>query len=850
MKTIKYKRVLGILGLALLLTACGGGESSSTNNSGSSTVETSLSPKFASIFSQKINSEKHALFNRNDPIPTSKQDQRFIGELKATNVNSGVVQNLDWSVTLRSDGTVESHGVISLTPGVYDFVLILERAGNQYIAQSLAQEIEAGSDINIGLTLLPNIGDTITDIDNVGFLSTMKFEYPSSDLINFNEPKFGMSLNQGDEFIFVINKNIGITEVTVNVEAGSHQVGLNFYEGSIIVGTNDGNTTINLGESEDVSIDIVPLQADVNFSLDRLVDNGEFIINIPKIIVDEASGEEHVSLLVRMNAGDHLVQEQTLEVIDSNGIYKASSNFETYGEDILTAYLAFYNTDTKVPSSSDIPYASCTAVINVESHQVLGCKLELKRNSVISGRLLSSFMLNVIEESGAPVAGAEVYLNGKLIGLTGDTYSSGSLKTHQVAGDYELKVKTNLKLHESVFSLKPLQVLNKVVTLEPIQISGVDLVDSGQRIETKSSRSNRIIADFNNNGFLDIFEPNSGTSVGVNGDVLWINDGQGNFSHHSEILDPVNSQNDSSTVAAGDLTGDGYLDLVIGGVNKRPLAVYKNDGKGNFTKFHEINFDRNINHVRLVDANGDGDLDLAVQYRLYSVEYVKIYINDGSSKFKDTPDFSISKICDYRGMLDIDFADINNNGKYDLVASCYTNYDSDTIPDSKLYLGNGDGSFKLSDVRFKGVNAQSTAIADLNRDGFKDIVIGARDWYNQNLGGVSKIFWNDGNGTFTDFELPKFPDGSDGETLNIADMNGDGNLDILAFNTENNVYLIYYFDGKGNVAAQEHVMPGLKDNIYPQLYPADLNGNDRVDVYLATTLMQNSSRVYFNVAKD
>lgn len=119
--------------------------------------------------------------------------------------------------------------------------------------------------------------------------------------------------------------------------------------------------------------------------------------------------------------------------------------------------------------------------------------------------------------------------------------------------------------------------------------------------------------------------------------------------------------------------------------------------------------------------------------------------------------------------------DLNNDGIPDLVWSS-----GRSNGDIWVFLGNGDGTFQIA----KGFEAHASgskkllAIADLNHDGKLDIVVGAENFIEISLG--------KGDGTMQDgmqipVDIAHFDPGY-GQEIFVADLNGDGKLDIARSN--------------------------------------------------------------------
>ena len=856
-------KLFSTVGLTVALAACGGGGDSSSPTTSESQYNTSVAPSFASVFTQEVHtleqkSEVQVMVaNRalSGEAKIYQQDQRFTGSLKVTHLQDGKVENLDWTVTLRANGDVESHGAIALPPGTYDFVMLLERSGRQYVAQSLAQEVKADNNSTIDLTLLPNLGESISDIDQVEYISKVQLNYPSSDLMNFQEPKFGISINKSDELIFDINKEMGTAEVVLNVEEGTHQLSLNFYEGNLMVGQNKDQTTINLSEGEDVKVDIVPLQADVKFQLDRLNDSGMFTFNIPKVIVDEVGGINQLSVLARFNIGSHQVQEKVLNVEELDGAFFTSDVFNTYGEEKVSVYLAFYPSSQMGQGFEEAPFTSCSTTVNVETRQVLGCKVELKRSSVVSGRLLSTLMLNVREPNGVPAKGAEVYLNNNLIGLTGDQYQEGSLKTYIIAGEHDLKVIHNLQNYQSSMTIAPLTVVNKPVNLEQTPVSAATFEDSAQELATQDW-SSFTAGDFNNDGFVDFFDGKCNST-----NTLWNNDGTGKLTPKNNVIGP--NFKCSYTSAVGDFTGDGLIDLVVSTSrsepeNKHGTELRKNLGNGEFERmgwFGVDLYDISANDIVVADFSGNGHLDVLLNGSFNTY----LFVNDGSSQFERSPerhwngdgDKRICPSLNESGRAaafaqDITYADFNKDGHLDFAVACgaILSSETDSAHASTVWFGTGTGDFTMSQQAIGNSYSIDVIAEDFNNDGYTDL------FYRTRTGG--EIWLNDKSGVFYASGYPLGIGESAG--VSVADINRDGYLDlIVSVHTERSTHgailkndnTIHYNNGSGDFTVFQDLISHTRSK---GVRVVDLNNDGKLDL-LEMGWGSNRSKVLINTSE-
>ncbi|HUL47321.1 MAG TPA: VCBS repeat-containing protein [Steroidobacteraceae bacterium] len=265
-----------------------------------------------------------------------------------------------------------------------------------------------------------------------------------------------------------------------------------------------------------------------------------------------------------------------------------------------------------------------------------------------------------------------------------------------------------------------------------------------------------VLADLTGHGFLDVVLSNDAPDP----KIVYLNDGKGHFRPGSTFGRP---EWPTRNVAVADLNGDGLPDIIVanrygdhpGGAN----YVCLNRGDGKFDADCIAFSHESATTITAADFSGRGHVDLAVPNRDGGQSYV--YLNDGQARFPQRRPF---------GPRDAHIrvaaaANLTGSGHMDLVTI------DDERPGTFIYFNQPDGTFSaplvLGTVK---ATPYALAVGDLNRDGKVDIVVGY-------LGAPAIVYFNEGNGR--SFAPVPFGD-SQGSAygIAIADLDGDGWPDI------------------------------------------------------------------------
>jgi hypothetical protein len=348
------------------------------------------------------------------------------------------------------------------------------------------------------------------------------------------------------------------------------------------------------------------------------------------------------------------------------------------------------------------------------------------------------------------------------------------------------------------------------------------------------------IADLNGDRKPDLVLANQGCSqFNANCVGVLINNGNGTFQpsvtypnvgyqwasgeglYTPTFVQDINHDNhpDVIVVKQSSSTGDGVANVMLGNGDGtfRLAAGYDTGGMASFAAV-------------FTDVNGDGQPDLLVLNCASTGATscstgnanVGVLLGKSDGTFQLVRKYSTGAA---GGTSAIISADVNGDGIPDILVGngCPGNCTGDGS--FSVLLGKGDGTFQPAVVYDIGArtNVIGLAVADLTGDGIPDLAVGY---------GAISVWRGKGDGTFE--LLNSYPAGD--SPLMLADLNGDGYLDIVGIAGTSNTASILLGNGDGTFHSGQTFPLGGSQFSWATL--ADVNKDGRLDLLAANWCAQ------------
>jgi hypothetical protein len=333
-------------------------------------------------------------------------------------------------------------------------------------------------------------------------------------------------------------------------------------------------------------------------------------------------------------------------------------------------------------------------------------------------------------------------------------------------------------------------------------------------------------ADMDNDGDMDILSASSN-----DGTIAWYeNDGEADPTWTA--ADITTSADGANSVFAADMDNDGDMDIVSSSKNDDTIAWYENDGAADpsFTAADITTSADGANSVFVADMDNDGDMDIVSANHGPSFsgddDAIAWYENDGAADPSWTAADITTNVMDWPRSVFV--ADFDNDGDMDIVSA----FDDNTY--NKLVWLENDGaadpSWMLAEIS-TNVGPEQVFAADMDNDGDMDILgvsysAGAISWYENNLPPARTP-------TYTAAKIAI--DADYAASVFAADMDGDGDMDIVSASYADDTIAWYENDGAENPTFTAADIATSANGAY-SVFVADMDNDGDIDILSASII--------------
>ena len=255
------------------------------------------------------------------------------------------------------------------------------------------------------------------------------------------------------------------------------------------------------------------------------------------------------------------------------------------------------------------------------------------------------------------------------------------------------------------------------------------------------------VGDANNDNKIDCFISGINISSSFYGGV-YFNSGSGLNPDSVTIIEPGYRTGDASF---GDFNNDGFQDIIAMGIinwtNTRKTNLYLNQN-GTYTINPMEITGMNVGSAKWGDFDNDGDLDLLIcGSKGTTRDIITSVFENYSGMLIKRDDLALSPIYKsltplYRGQAL--WFDYDNDGYLDIILSGISNYQLD-MPMTMLYHNVGGNGFEIvHNTGLPYLSNTSIDVADIDNDGYEDVIISGRDINNNAYTGVFSNGLGDG----------------------------------------------------------------------------------------------------------
>ncbi len=340
-----------------------------------------------------------------------------------------------------------------------------------------------------------------------------------------------------------------------------------------------------------------------------------------------------------------------------------------------------------------------------------------------------------------------------------------------------------------------------------------------------SSPASLVSADFNGDGRPDIASASDTASGGIS---TLLSNADGTFQAHLDsAFGPSGNVGLVNAMAAGDFNQDGVPDLVVAdeeqnaaGATEPELATLLGNGDGTFRNTANQIVPAGIESLATADFNGNGIPGLAATTQGSSD--VSIFPGNGDGTFGAPTQAIAGPMANSPPYHTVLAGDFNGDGNADLAVA--------TDNGVAILLGNGGDTFQapalIPSLYAPDPGDDLLALADVNGDGKLDVVKSTQT-------NIVNVALGQGDGTFTNAAGLQLPSILDAQSAVVGDFNGDGKPDLALVSQSSDVMTVLLGNGDGTFCCAYEFDAGSISGGEQFMAAADFSGDGGLDAAFA-----------------